>query len=136
MTKFRSERGPAGSNDYLEELILQGVGEVGKVPINDEEDGFKTITVPHNVVTDLSPPETAVSATIMVEADATAVNKAKCVRFTENDAVPTAAAGFFLGDGDIYEVSGSCLANFSMLTIETGKTTTIQVQFYSSIKTT
>lgn len=134
MTKFRSERGPAGSNDYLEELILQGVGEVGKPPLMHDADGFAKITV-NNTETLLSPPEGAVSATIMVEADATAVNKAKCLRFTENDTPVTAEIGFFLGDGDIYEISGSCLANFSMLTIETGKITTVQVQFYSSIKT-
>lgn len=133
MGSFRSLVGPTGPNDYLEELILQGTGEVGKVPMSDADGGFVQLSVVNEEMA-LTVPTGAVAATIMVEADATAVTPTRCLRFTENDTEPTSSVGFFLGDGDIYEISGSTIATFSMITIEAGKTTVVSVQFYSSIK--
>lgn len=127
------QTGASSQLDYLEELILQGVGERGKLPINNAGGGFVQINV-QDAVLGLSPPANAGSATIMIEGDATNTDAAKAVRFTENDLDPTAALGFFLGDGDIFEVSGDALADFNMISAEAGKTQKVFVQFYEALE--
>jgi hypothetical protein len=132
MSKFK--QGEAKPMDLLEELILQGVMESGKVPILDEDGGFEEIEVASAAV-ELTVPSNCGSATIMVEADLTTGNLSKAIRFTENDTPPTDSFGFVLGDGDFYEVSGDILSTFSMISKEAEKTHKVFVQYYKSIKT-
>lgn len=132
MSKFKN--GKNYTPDLLEEIILQGVGESGKVPMAHADGGFVELTVEDTEV-DFTVPANAGSATIMVQADATATDSTKAIRFTENDATPTNAFGFVLGDGDFYEVAGDMLNDFSMISAEVGKSHKVFVQFYESIAT-
>lgn len=131
MSKFKN--GQAKSTDLLEELILQGVNESGKVPINGPT-GFVEIPVGDALAT-LTVPANAGSALVMVQGDGTVSDATKCIRMTENDQDPTAAFGFTFGDGDYFTLSKDTMGSFSAISAEAGKTHKLFVQFYASIET-
>lgn len=135
-SNYRDGNG-SSQREYLEEVILQLSGIHGKIPLDGPE-GFKAITI-DGTVRDLSEgsaiPANAGSATIMIEASAGVTLTDRCVRFTENDQAPTVAVGFFLGDADIYEVSGDALNNISFISGDPGQTSTLFVQFHQDTTT-
>lgn len=92
-------------------------------------------------------PDEAIMALIIVEADPTATNTTKCIRFTQDGVtIPTASIGMPLGDLSIYEVGGvrdfgyvmgpssspfrNAIDNFQCIGIEAGKTHKINIAYF------
>ncbi len=123
----------ARTEDFLEELILWGSGERGRIPIPENEDGFEELTVDHSEAQSLKVPDDAVSAEIHIEADSTTTNPRHAVRYKQNGTDPTKSSGMRLGDEDIIEVYGKAnLDNFKAIGIENGKSHTLQIQYYKT----
>lgn len=123
----------ARTEDYLEELILWGSGERGRMPIDEASNGYEDLTVTDTEAKSLTVPEDAVSAEIHIEADATATKPSRVVRYKQNGTAPTANTGMALGDGDVLEVFGKTnLDVFEVIGIETGKSHTLRIQYYTT----
>jgi len=119
--------------DYLEELILIQSGENGRLTIPETEQGYEDLPVSDTEVAQLSIPENAISATISIEADGSAAEKSRVVRFKENGSDPTASSGIALGENDLYEITGRWnLESFRVIGVEAGKSHIIRVQYYQS----
>lgn len=123
----------ARTEDFLEELILWGSGERGRIPIAENENGFETLAVNDSEAKALTVPDDAVSAEIHIEADATTAKPRSAIRYKQNGTAPTANTGMRLGDEDIIEVYGKAnLDKFKAIGIEAGKTHQLQIQYYQS----
>ncbi|HAP69921.1 MAG TPA: hypothetical protein DCR04_09395 [Flavobacteriales bacterium] len=119
--------------DYLEELILIQSGENGRLTIPETEQGYEDLAVTDMEVAQLTIPENGISATISIEADGSAAEKSRVVRFKENGSDPTASSGIALGENDLYEITGRWnLENFRVIGIEAGKSHVLRVQYYQS----
>ena len=119
--------------DYVEELVLLSANERGLIPISEEVDGYQDLVVDHSEVKNLTVPDDAVSATIMVEADDSSTSKGRVVRYKKNGTDPTDSSGFGLGDNDIYEPAGKVnLDNLRFIGIEDGKSHTLRIQYYKT----
>ena len=119
--------------DYLEELILIQSGENGRLTIPETEQGYQDLQVNDTEVVQLTIPENAISATISIEADGSATEKSRVVRFKENGSDPSANSGIALGDNDLYEITGLLnLESFRVIGVEVGKSHVIRVQYYQS----
>ena len=119
--------------NYVEELVLINAKERGLIPIPEEQSGYQDLKVLSTKGQHLHVPEEAVSATIMVEADQTAFQKNRVIRFKENGTAPALNSGFALGDNDIYELIGKeNLKNFSVIGIEESKTHFLRIQYYKT----
>ena len=119
--------------DYMEELVLIAANERGLIPIAEEDDGYEDLVVDDSEVKNLTVPDNAVSATIMVEADESAASKVRVVRYKTNGTDPTDSSGFGLGDNDIYEPTGKTnLDNLRFIGIEDGKSHTLRIQYYKT----
>lgn len=95
--------------------------------------GVVKITVDDDPVVLLSSiPESANCALLCVEADSTAADKTKVIRFYEDGTAPTSTDGFPLGNLDFYEIDNRAnMFGFKMIGIEAAKTHTIQVLYYA-----
>ena len=123
----------ARTEDFLEELILWGSGERGRVPIPENEDGFEELTVDHSEAKGLTVPDDAVSAEIHIEADGTATNPRHAIRSKKNGTDPTATSGMRFGDEDVIEVYGKVnLDTYKVIGIENGKSHKLQIQYYKT----
>lgn len=123
----------ASTEDYLEELILWTSGERGRIPIDENNNGYEDLEVDDTEAKALTVPEGAVSASVFFEVDASATNKTRALRYKENGTGPTAASGQAFGDGDVLELFGkTSLDNFKIIGIEAGKTHTLRVQYYKT----
>jgi hypothetical protein len=119
--------------DYVEELVLLSANERGLIPISEEDDGYQDLVVDHSEVKNLTVPDNAVSATIMVEADDSSTSKGRVIRYKKNGIDPTDSSGFGLGDNDIYEPAGKVnLDNLRFIGIEDGKSHTLRIQYYKT----
>jgi len=119
--------------DYLEELILIQSGENGRLTIPETEQGYEDLAVTDMEVAQLTIPENGISATISIEADGSAAEKSRVVRFKENGSDPSANSGIALGDNDLYEITGRWnLESFRVIGVEAGKSHIIRVQYYQS----
>jgi len=84
-----------------------------------------------SAVARLTVPDGAVYALLLLEVDATATDKAKSARFWATGDNPTSTDGLSRGDLDAWDLEEtSVLANFKIIGIESGKTHTLQVQYY------
>ena len=123
----------ASTEDYLEELILWTSGERGRIPIDEGSGGYEDLEVDDSEPQALTIPENAVSASIFFEVDASAINKARALRYKENGTAPTANSGQAFGDGDVLELFGkTSLDNFKVIGIEAGKIHTLRIQYYKT----
>ena len=121
------------TEDYLEEIALRLSGEVGKIVISEDDNGYEDITVDDTEVKGLTVPTGAVAAILSVEADNSTIDKNKVIRFKENGSDPTATSGFALPTTIFPEIIGhENLINFKFIGIESGKTHTIRVQDYKT----
>ncbi|WP_025663273.1 hypothetical protein [Aquimarina megaterium] len=134
--------------NYLEELVLINAKEVGLVPISEERGGYQDLEVGYNRPTSLNVPREAVSATIMIEGDASITNptvtrtsKAEgtttmaslVIRFKENGTAPTLNSGFGLGNNDIFELVGTeNLLKFLVIGIVRNNIQVLRIQYYST----
>jgi hypothetical protein len=125
----------ASTEDYLEELILWTSGERGRIPIDEDNDGYEDLEVDDTEAKPLTVPEGAVSASVFFEVDASATNKLRALRYKENGTDPTANSGQAFGDGDVLELFGkTSLDNFKVIGIEAGKTHILRVQYYKTVQ--
>lgn len=119
--------------NYLEELILVQSKEEGFLPISEQEGGYYDLLIDGNEAKQLVVPQEAVSAVIVVEADASSTSFQRVVRFKENGSDPTANSGFALGENDMYSIIGKQnLANFKVIGIENDKIHTLRGQFFKT----
>jgi hypothetical protein len=96
-----------------------------------ENRGFEKLSVTNTPAVELTVPQKALAAVIIVEADATSADLKKVVRFREDGNPPTATDGMPLGDMNFYEVRGDAsLKAFRIIGIEAGKTHTLSIQYY------
>jgi len=113
--------------------VLVTTNERGLVPISEEDGGYEDLVVDHSEVKNLTVPDEAVSATIMVEAANDAASMKRVVRYKKNGTAPTDSSGFGLGDNDIYEPAGKAnLESLGFIGIEDGKSHTLRVQYYKT----
>ena len=133
-TDFRDINGdPFVNQAHFESFIDSITGEEATVlnPVLDASSGFVEIGVDDTEKNlTLAMPTGTTKAVIMCEADNGATNPQKAVRYTLNDFSPTAAEGFFLGEGDVLEVSLLELGYFSFTAATNGEPATLWVQFY------
>ena len=123
----------ARTEDYLEELILWGSGERGRMPIDEASNGYEDLTVTDAEAKSLTVPEDAVSATISIEAAVSVTDKSRVIRFKENGSDPSVNSGIALGDNDLYEITSRWnLESFRVIGIEAGKSHALRVQYYRS----
>ncbi len=146
--------------NYLEELILINAKEVGLVPISQETNGYQDVFVPFGSVLQLSVPQGAVSATIMVEKGTntnppiqgesegeasfapprvqntngitSASNSSAVIRFKENGSTPNLNSGFALAEHDIYELVGAQNLQRFQVTALQEKGAVLRIQFYQT----
>ena len=133
----------ARTEDYLEELILWGSGERGRVPIDEANYGYEDLTVTATEAKNLTVPDDAVSAEIQIESDITAFSltttfhPAGVVRYKQNGTAPTANTGMALGNGDVLEVYGkTSLDLFKVIGIQANKSQILRVQYYKTAQET
>lgn len=118
--------------NYLEQLNLLQAREVGFYPIAESLGGYQDVTI-NSEVASLQVPSLAVSAVLILEADATSTSLHRAVRFKENGSDPSSSSGFALGDNDIYSIIGiQNLEQFRIVSIEQDKTHIARVQFFES----
>ncbi|WP_010520485.1 hypothetical protein [Aquimarina agarivorans] len=119
--------------NYLEELILINAKEQGQFPMAEEAGGYQDLEVSGMEVVQLTVPEFAVSALLIVEADVTAKILHRVIRFKENGALPTENSGFGLGDNDAYTIIGKQnLDQFRCIGIEADKKHFLRIQYYKT----
>lgn len=119
--------------NYLEELILINSKEQGQFPISEDNQGYQDLEVMSTEAVKLSVPETAVSALVIVEADATSTRFNRVIRFKENGELPSAQSGFGLGDNDAYTIIGKQnLDNFNAIGMEADKKHMLRIQYYQT----
>lgn len=124
----------ATTEDILEEIALVISEEKSRQPISETNGGFENVTVNDTAVVNLTIPTDAISADISVEADATALSKAKVIRFKENGSNPSTSSGFPFGEGIFKVIGKNNLNNFKIIGIEAGKSHTLQVQYYKTVQ--
>ena len=76
-------------------------------------------------------PASAVTAMVIIEADAAAATPTRVVRFREDGGLPTSLIGRPAGNDTVYEVVGRTnINNFRIIGITGGETHTIHVEYF------
>ncbi len=120
------------NNELALAQIIRTLSDQNETCIPEQSGGFETISI-GNLQNRLTVPINATSAIVMVEADKTASDLSRVIRFKENGSTPTIAIGFGLGDNDVYRIKGRThLLNFRTIGIEADKTHRIQVQYFKN----
>ena len=78
----------------------------------------------------LTVPSGAAYALISIEADASAVDSTKAVRWLETPDNLSGIYGHVFGDGAYHEIFGGDMNSYRFIGAEAGKTATIQVSYY------
>lgn len=96
--------------------------------------GYENLEVSDFGMVSLTPPENAVWAMLVLEADPTTADKTRAIRFCdlfEDEEFPTAFEGVPLGHLGYYRIKGKKnLQNFRAIGVEAGKTHSLKVQYY------
>ena len=132
MSKLYRNGGAKGQAIMNEEMLLFQHGEIGKIPLTGAG-SFESINVIDDSVSQLTVPANAGCCTIMVESDGGEADSNKVIRFKEADN-PTVAEGFFLGNGDIMEISKDIMSTIRFIATEDVVIHKILVQYYLSIE--
>jgi len=93
--------------------------------------GVETISVYSYYFAQLTIPQGAQYALIVVEASASTTDKSRVLRFWEDGSNPSQYFGIPLGDLGVYEVKGKeNMQRFKMIGIEAFNVHTVQVQYF------